>query len=196
MGLLGSTAWGEVNAEGLLARALVYLNVDTGVSGQTFHASGTPTLGKVLAGVLGQVRDPRSGVPLSEHWGDGDLYVLGSGSDYTVFIDHLGIPSLDMAFSPGRPYGVYHSVYDSFTWMQTEGDPGFHYHKVMAQIWGLVALRLSGASDAPPVPLPLNITLQAEAIAGYISDAKMKTAAAGGLALRFKGLEDAQSIFA
>lgn len=49
--------------------------------------------------------------------------ILGSGSDYTVFLDNLGVPSIDFAFN--GPYGVYHSVYDSFTWMSTEGDPGF-----------------------------------------------------------------------
>ena len=92
-GLLGSTAWGELNAaQPLLQRALAYLNVDVGVSGDQFQASGTPTLGQVLAGALGQVNDPKRGVPLSELWDDGDLMALGSGSDYTVFIDHLGIP--------------------------------------------------------------------------------------------------------
>ena len=60
-----------------------------------------------------EIKDPTTGEPLSALW-DGDLMTLGSGSDYTVFIDHLGIPSLDLAFSPenGHAYGAYHSVYD------------------------------------------------------------------------------------
>ena len=83
-GLLGSTAWSEVNAKtALLRRAVAYLNVDTGVSGRTFRAQGTPSLGRVLAGVLGSVADPaRPGHSLAEAWGDGDLFALGSGSDY------------------------------------------------------------------------------------------------------------------
>lgn len=180
-GLLGSTAWAEVNGDspsgevdksGILSRALAYLNVDTGVSGTKFVASGTPPLARVLAAVLGQVRDPRSRRPLSELWGAGELRALGSGSDYTAFIDHLGIASLDMSFSPesGAMYGVYHSVYDSFSWMATQGDPTFEYHAAMASIWGLVALRLAGTSKAPLMPLPLDITLQADAIGGYIAE--------------------------
>eukprot|EP00656_Telonema_subtile_P003058 TRINITY_DN11403_c0_g1_i3.p1 TRINITY_DN11403_c0_g1~~TRINITY_DN11403_c0_g1_i3.p1 ORF type:complete len:495 (-),score=116.38 TRINITY_DN11403_c0_g1_i3:226-1710(-) len=180
-GLLGSTAWGEVHGDntegavsttGLLARAAAYLNVDVGVSGTQFGASGTASLGSVLAGALGQVADPQSGRMLGESW-EGEMTVLGSGSDYTVFIDHLGIPSLDMHFSPGSTYGVYHSVYDSFEWMVTEGDPGFHYHVTMSQLWGLVCLRLAGQSTSGSTTLlPLNITLQADAILHAIDEAK------------------------
>ena len=110
-GLLGSTAWSEVNADSaLLRRAVAYLNVDTGVSGRHFRAQGTPSLGRVLAGVLGAVADPAqpagSGATLADAWDDGDLFALGSGSDYTAFIDHLGIASLDMAFAPNGTYGL------------------------------------------------------------------------------------------
>jgi len=181
-GLLGSTAWAEVNGDsesgevdkhGVLSRALAYINVDTGVSGTKFHASGTPSLGRLLAGVLGQVKDPRTKKPLSDNWGAGELTALGSGSDYTAFIDHLGIASLDMAFSPesGAQYGVYHSVYDSFSWMATQGDPSFGYHVAMAHVWGLVALRLAGTTNAPLTPLPFDIKMQADAIGGYIAEA-------------------------
>ena len=92
-GLLGSTAWSEVNAKtALLQRAVAYLNVDTGVSGRTFRAQGTPSLGRVLAGVLGAVADPaRPGHSLAEAWGDGDLFALGSGSDYVS--DHHSNPA-------------------------------------------------------------------------------------------------------
>ena len=194
-GLLGSTAWGELNAaQPLLQRALAYLNVDVGVSGDQFQASGTPTLGQVLAGALGQVNDPKRGVPLSELWDDGDLMALGSGSDYTVFIDHLGIPSLDMSFSPGSAYGVYHSTFDSFEWMESEGDPGFLYHQAMARVWGLVALRLAGHEADAPAVVPLNYTLQAEAIKGYISDARARPNASAHL--DFSKLDAAHSLFA
>lgn len=187
-GLLGSTAWGEVQDD-LLRRALAYVNVDTGVSGQHFRAAGTPSLAQLLAEVLGHVPHPDSGKPLLEHWG-GKLFSLGSGSDYTIFIDHLGIPSLDIAFSPkDAQYGVYHSVYDSFTWMATEGDPNFTYHVAMAQVWGLIALRLSGSNVE--APLPLNLSIQAEAIAGYISRVKGNRS----VPLDFTALEDASLAF-
>jgi len=178
-------------------------SVDTGVSGTHFRALGTPILGGVLAGVLGAVADPgRPGHTLAAHWDDGQLYALGSGSDYTAFIDHLGIPSLDMAFWPEAAYGVYHSTFDSFEWMDTVGDPGFHYHVAMAQVWGLVAMRLAGSSSAAvgeaaavsvPSPLPLNFTLQAEAIAGYIADAKARPT---GTRLDYTALDAASHAFA
>eukprot|EP00954_Amorphochlora_amoebiformis_P002509 197168-Amorphochlora_amoeboformis.AAC.2 len=81
-----------------------------------------------------------------------------SGSDYTAFIDHLGIASLDIRFVPdtGARYGVYHSVYDSFDWMDKQGDPGFKYHQTMAKVWGLLTLRLADASGR----LPFNHTSQ------------------------------------
>ena len=78
----------------------------------------------------------------------------------TAFIDHLGIASLDLAFWPGAAYGVYHSDFDSFEWMDSVGDPGFVFHVAMAQVWGLVALRLAGtaSTNVLPTPIPLNFT--------------------------------------
>ena len=197
-GLLGSTAWGEVNGDGqraVLKRALAYLNVDVGVSGPHFRAAGTPSLAQLLAGVLGHVRHPESQKPLSEQW-SGKLYSLGSGSDYTVFIDHLGIPSLDMSFTPGNAqYGVYHSVYDSFTWMATEGDPNFTYHVAMSQVWGLTTLRLAGSTKSGNLPLPLNLTIQAQAIQGYIAEAQESLNGTAQRKLWFEPLEQASEAF-
>ncbi|MGB6850371.1 MAG: transferrin receptor-like dimerization domain-containing protein, partial [Thermoanaerobaculia bacterium] len=68
---------------------------------------------------------------------------LGSGSDYTVFLDHLGIPSMSFGFS--GPSGVYHSVYDNFRWMEKFGDPQFVYHAAAARFFGLLAMRLAGS---------------------------------------------------
>src|SRR6185503_2944124 len=70
------------------------------------------------------------------------------GSDYTPFLQHLGIPSSDMGF--GGDYGVYHSAYDDFYWMSHFGDPTFMYHVTAARLWGTVAMRLA---DAPGLPL-------------------------------------------
>jgi N-acetylated-alpha-linked acidic dipeptidase len=72
---------------------------------------------------------------------------LGSGSDFTPFLQHLGIPASDMGF--GGDYGVYHSAFDSFYWMSHFGDPDFVYHVAAAQLWGTVAMRLAGADGLP-----------------------------------------------
>ena len=72
---------------------------------------------------------------------------LGSGSDYTVFVDNLGIPSVDFGFSGG--YGVYHSVYDNFFWMSNFGDPEFLYHQAAARFYGLLGMRLATARVVP-----------------------------------------------
>jgi len=93
---------------------------------------------------------------------------LGSGSDYTPFLQHLGIPSLDMGF--GGDYGVYHSAYDSFHWMSSFGDPTFKYHVAAAQLWGTVAMRLADAEA-----LPLDYTAYATQIREFF-DESMKNA--------------------
>jgi N-acetylated-alpha-linked acidic dipeptidase len=73
--------------------------------------------------------------------------ILGSGSDYTVFFNRLGISSADLVFD--GPYGVYHSVYDTYGWMASVGDPGFRYHAGMARMAGLLALRFANADVLP-----------------------------------------------
>ena len=72
---------------------------------------------------------------------------LGSGSDYTVFLNHLGIPVADLSFD--GPYGVYHSIYDNHNWVSRIGDPGFRYHLALVQLWGVIALRLANADSVP-----------------------------------------------
>ena len=72
---------------------------------------------------------------------------LGSGSDYTVFLNFLGIPVIDMSFD--GPYGVYHSIYDNHRWVSRIGDPGFRFHAAMTRLWGLMALRLANADVLP-----------------------------------------------
>ncbi|HUU35081.1 MAG TPA: serine hydrolase, partial [Vicinamibacterales bacterium] len=72
---------------------------------------------------------------------------IGSGSDHTVFINHVGLPVVEMQFD--GPYGVYHSAYDSHHWLSTVGDPGFKYAHLMTQLWGTIALRLANAEILP-----------------------------------------------
>jgi N-acetylated-alpha-linked acidic dipeptidase len=84
-----------------------------------------------------------------------EFHPLGTGSDYTVFIHHLGIPSVDMRFTAvsgsgmATSYGVYHSTFDSFSWMEQFGDPTFVFHEKMAVIWGVAALRIADAMILP-----------------------------------------------
>ncbi|HEV2799374.1 MAG TPA: M28 family metallopeptidase [Pyrinomonadaceae bacterium] len=170
-GLIGSTEWVEEHAAELRAKAVAYLNMDSAVSGANFGAASVPTLWKLIRAAARDVRDPKTGKSVYQAWQDrvreerpeaeltdasagtdtpiaeARINALGSGSDYTPFLQHLGVPSLDMGF--GGDYGVYHSAYDSFNWMEKFGDPGFNYHVAAAHIWGTLTLRLSNARALP-----------------------------------------------
>uniref|UniRef100_A0A453FFC8 Peptidase M28 domain-containing protein n=1 Tax=Aegilops tauschii subsp. strangulata TaxID=200361 RepID=A0A453FFC8_AEGTS len=108
-GLIGSTEWVEENRAMLTSRTVAYLNVDVGVSGSGVDASATPQLDELLKQASKKIG--RLG---------------GGGSDYSAFVQHIGIPSVDMAIGSG--YAVYHSLYDDFTWMEKYGDPMFRRH--------------------------------------------------------------------
>jgi N-acetylated-alpha-linked acidic dipeptidase len=170
-GLIGSTEWVEGNLAELRAKAVAYVNTDVGVNGSNFEASAVPSLKDLVRDVTREVQDPKSGSTVHEAWeshvselqknatgtgrqspppdplGKVPLGSLGSGSDFSPFLDYAGIPSVDMEFS--GPYGVYHSIYDDFYWMKHFGDPTFAYHATLAQILGLVALRLDEADILP-----------------------------------------------
>lgn len=169
-GLIGSTEWVEEKAAELKEKAVVYLNMDSAVSGSNFGASSVPSLWKMIRSAAQDVRDPKTGKSVFEAWrnrvwastSEGERHdangnervapaprigALGSGSDYTPFLQHIGVPALDMGF--GGDYGVYHSAYDSFHWMERFGDPTFQYHVAAAQIWGTVAMRFAGAHALP-----------------------------------------------
>ena len=161
-GLIGSTEWVEENAAELKANAVAYLNLDAAVSGPHFGASSVPSLWRLIRDVTKDVKDPKTGKSVYQQWQDHNregrsetddssvearIGALGSGSDYTPFLQHLGVPSTDMGFN--GDYGVYHSAYDSFYWMDHFGDPGFQYHVAAAQIWGTMALRIADADGLP-----------------------------------------------
>jgi N-acetylated-alpha-linked acidic dipeptidase len=169
-GLVGSTEWAEQHAADLQANAVAYLNCDSAATGPNLNMSGTPSLLALAMGAARDVPDPKAGGSIGTGWESRQrsawaqqtpvdldakqdatffarLAPLGSGSDYTVFIDHLGIPSVDFSFSGS--YGVYHSVYDNFRWMELYGDPGFLYHAAAAKLWGLMAMRLANADILP-----------------------------------------------
>jgi N-acetylated-alpha-linked acidic dipeptidase len=170
-GLLGSTEWVEENAAELKEKAVAYLNVDSAVSGANFGASSVPSMWKLIRGATRDVKDPKSGHSIYQQWQDrareqqpeaeltdaelgsdtpiaeARIGALGSGSDFTPFLQHIGVPATDMGF--GGDYGVYHSAYDSFYWMSHFGDPTFVYHVAAAQLWGTVAMRLADAAGLP-----------------------------------------------
>jgi N-acetylated-alpha-linked acidic dipeptidase len=173
-GLIGSTEWGEQHAEEL-ASAAAYLNMDVAVSGPKFVASSVPSLKQFLRDIARAVPSAKGGT-VYEAWqkssqpesdsqspteaiGDSrrqpqaqvnqDVPVgdLGSGSDYTVFLQHIGVPSTDV--SSTGPYGVYHSVFDNFNWFKNFGDPEFKYEQQMARVFGLEAIRMADADILP-----------------------------------------------
>ena len=170
-GLVGSTEWAEEHAADLQKHAVAYLNCDSAATGPNLGMSGTPSLLALAMGAARDVPDPKAAGSIGAGWESRQrsawaaqapvdldakedvqffprLSPLGSGSDYTAFIDHLGIPSLDFSFS-GNGYGVYHSVYDNFRWMDLYGDPEFLYHAAAAKFWGLMVMRLANADVLP-----------------------------------------------
>ena len=152
-GIIGSTEWAEELKAELQQKAIAYLNVDIATTGGRFNASAVPSLKPLVRAVTQDVIDPRTMQTIYEVWKkqqDRDtpqVGNLGSGSDHSPFIGHLGIPSVSMGF--GGSYGVYHAMQDNFYWMEHFGDPTFQYHVAMAQIWGILALRLANADVLP-----------------------------------------------
>lgn len=150
--LLGSTEWGEDHAKYLTHHALAYINLDVAVSGPNFKGSASPLLNSLLRAVTKRVTYPSQSSEKSQsvydHWketGGAQISTLGSGSDYSVFLDHLGIPSLDFGFTGGHGDAVYHyhSNYDSFHWMDKFVDSDWELHATAARVMGLLTATLS-----------------------------------------------------
>jgi N-acetylated-alpha-linked acidic dipeptidase len=194
-GLIGSTEWGEQH-ERELANAAVYLNMDVAVSGPKFGAASVPSLKQFLRDVTQVVPSPKGGT-VYENWqkateqaaanpqeSNGSNYHppaaqvkadvpvgdLGSGSDYTVFLQHLGVPSTDIG-STGS-YGVYHSAFDNINWFKKFADPDFTYEQQMARVFGISILRLADTDV-----LPFDYEEYGKEIAFYIDSAKKKALA-------------------
>jgi N-acetylated-alpha-linked acidic dipeptidase len=171
IGLTGSTEWGEQFADELRKQAVAYINVDSSTSGPNLDGSAVASLAPMLVETTRSLRDP-SGKSLYEAWkqsalrkkgkseekaseqGAGEVSDsmladtrIGSGSDHTVFLNFVGMPVIGLGFE--GPYGVYHSMYDDFYWMNHFGDPGYRYHTLMSQLWGVLALRLANADFLP-----------------------------------------------
>jgi N-acetylated-alpha-linked acidic dipeptidase len=195
-GLIGSTEWAEEHAK-QLAHAVAYINTDASVSGPHFEASAVPSLKQFVREVTMEVASPKGG-SVYDDWkrdlGDaarrrlgkefneapmvplvgGEVRVgdLGSGSDYTPFIQHLGVPSTDIG-STGA-YGVYHSVFDNYAWFVMNADPTFVYEQQMARVFGLEALHMADADV-----LPYDYVTYARQIQTYLSTAQARAKEAG-----------------
>jgi N-acetylated-alpha-linked acidic dipeptidase len=190
-GLIGSTEWTEEHAK-VLEHAAAYFNVDVAVAGSQFSAEAVPSLKEFIREVakqvpspkggtvysqwklasIGEVRDSNTGhVPHANAPSD-DVAVgdLGSGSDFTPFLQHVGVPSTDIG-SHGS-YGVYHSVFDNYAWFTQNADPTFVYLQEMARILGLEALHMADADV-----LPYDYVTYGKEIASYLDSAKRKPSA-------------------
>ncbi|HEX5761397.1 MAG TPA: transferrin receptor-like dimerization domain-containing protein [Thermoanaerobaculia bacterium] len=182
-GLLGSVEWAETHAEELQKKAVAYINTDGNMRG-FFGMGGSQTLQTLMNQVARDVTDPQKSVSVAERaraWlalaGSPEekkaaaagkplpIYPLGSGSDYTPFLQHLGIASLDIGFGGEDQYGQYHSIYDSFDHYVRFGDPGFAYGVALAKVGGRTVLRLSQAEV-----LPFDFAPMAEAVSTYVKE--------------------------
>ncbi len=155
-GLIGSTEWVEEMADSLTAHAVAYVNEDDVTQGPRFGGGGSPSLKPLLRDAARAVPDPSGRGSVYDAWlerNKGDtaaltLGNLGGGSDFAGFYHHLGIPAAGVGFD--GPGGVYHSMYDSYYWMSTFGDPSYRVHQATAR---LVAVLLARLANAPVLPL-------------------------------------------
>lgn len=199
-GMIGSTEWAEQH-ERELQNAAAYFNMDVGVAGPNFGASAVPTLKQFVRDVTKQVPSPKGGTvyqvwkeanerqharsvsadlagsqnrpPAAKVDNDVEVGDLGSGSDYSVFLQHLGIPATDIG--SGGPYGVYHSVFDNFAWFMKFGDPDFKYEQEMARVFGIEMLHMGDADY-----LPEDYGVYGKEIADYVESAESKAQHAFG----------------
>jgi N-acetylated-alpha-linked acidic dipeptidase len=182
-GLLGSTEWAEAHADELQQKAVVYINSDS--NGRGFlNVGGSHTLEQFVSQVARDVVDPEYHISVADRRraadivnsadadvkdvrGRNDLRIsaLGSGSDYTPFIQHLGIAALNIGYGGEDGGGSYHSIYDSFDYFNRFIDPGYSYGITLAQTGGRTVLRLANA----PV-LPFEFTNFAETVGQYIKE--------------------------
>ena len=170
-GLLGSTEWAEQHAAELKVKAVLYVNSDT--NGRGFlQAEGSHAVQHFLSEVARDVKDPETGATVlaralaerrvssfeprrpdsaASAGANGDLHLgaLGSGSDYTPFLQHVGVNSVNLGFEGETQYGVYHSAYDSFDHFRRFVDPTFEYGVALAKVAGRIMLRAAQADLIP-----------------------------------------------
>jgi N-acetylated-alpha-linked acidic dipeptidase len=175
-GLMGSTEWMEKHSDELNRKLAVYVNSDSSGKG-TLSAGGSHALETFMREVVRDVNDPVSGKPLLDEYlaklakttpgktAEFHLAPLGSGSDYTPFLQHLGVASLSLGFDNANGSGVYHSAYDDFYWYSHFEDTDFVYGRTLSQMTATVTMRLA---DAPILPFDFNRL--AESITTYLDE--------------------------
>jgi N-acetylated-alpha-linked acidic dipeptidase len=164
-GLTSSTEWAEEHRDWLRDHAVAYVNIDSAASGSRFVAGASPSLMQVIADAADAVRDPGASISVASAernldaagrgtTRDGPNAVvadrLGGGSDYSVFLNHLGVPSADLAFGKSDP--MYHTLFDTHDYVDRLADPGFRYTTTIARVAGIAALRLASADSIPIDP--------------------------------------------
>jgi N-acetylated-alpha-linked acidic dipeptidase len=213
-GLIGSTEWAEEHAR-QLAHAVAYINTDASVSGVHFEASAVPSLKQFIREVTMEVASPKGGSVyeewkkdlvdsaarrhLGKEFNEGPLVALaggevrvgdlGSGSDYTPFFQHLGVPSTDIG-STGS-YGVYHSAFDNYSWFVMNADPTFVYLQQMARVFGLEMLHMADTDV-----LPYDYATYARQIQVYLYAAQTRARDAGLVGIDFDAALAAANRFA
>ena len=193
--LLGSTEWAETHADELKQKAVIYINSDS--NGRGFlQSGGSHDFQHLVNQVAGDVMDPETGVSVGQRARaktridalapaaserlkadakiaadpsrDFSISALGSGSDYSAFLEHLGVPALDLGYGDeGRSSGVYHSRYDTFEHHSRFVDPGFVYDALLAKTVGRLVLRT--AQSDMPLQRPGDF---ADTVAGYLDEVK------------------------
>jgi N-acetylated-alpha-linked acidic dipeptidase len=183
--LLGSTEWVEHHAAELRQKAVLYLNTDG--NGRGFlYAGGSHSLERLVNQVARAVDDPESrgtvwrraqaariryGAPAQRREArerqDLRIDALGSGSDFTPFLQHLGVATLNLGFGGEDGGGIYHSIYDTFSWFTRFSDTSFVYGKALAQVAGTIVMRVASADI-----LPHEFGALAETARGYVGELK------------------------
>jgi N-acetylated-alpha-linked acidic dipeptidase len=183
-GLIGSTEWVETHADELRAHAVTYINTDSNNRGY-LNVSGSHSLEPFMNQVARDISDPQKNISVWQRrqlrriaaansgeererlssratW---PIEALGSGSDYTAFLDFTGVASLNLEYSGESDGGIYHSVYDDFYWFTHFGDVGFVYGRALAQTAGTAVLRLADADL-----LPFDFSALYSTVRGYVND--------------------------
>ncbi|MCL4401556.1 MAG: M28 family peptidase [Acidobacteria bacterium] len=180
-GLLGSTEWAEQHAAELRQHAVAYINSDSNGRGY-LQMGGSQTLEEFINGVARDIQDPEKGISVwkrlqlhriasaaqreeARQRTDLRLGAVGSGSDYTVFLDHVGVPVLNLGYGGEDGSGIYHSIYDDLYFYSHFSDAELAYGRTLAQTAGTAVMRLAGAEW-----LPFDFTALAGALDGYVAE--------------------------
>ena len=209
-GLLGSTEWVEDLAAELKAKAAIYVNRDAGAGGLNFSGSAVHSLTPFVHELARSIQPAGEQKTLYDGWlerareqapkGDGQpllaappVGALGSGSDYTAFLDHIGVASMDIGLNGKGGDGSYHSTYDNPTWFKKYVDPHFTFSVLATELTGVGVLRLADAEI-----LPFDYEAYGRQILEYVDEIEQqatKASADGARRIDFAGLKSAAEAF-